>query len=169
MANNCVKALPPCELCTNQYAPTSQSALNCKKAARKSGFPFACARLLLFPTKCPRCAVVLCGDPDRRGCFRVLHPNIALSELAFGQASSSTPFLFRRRFNEHSERDALRHDVISFEVEPLTSVHSFGDVFEPDENFFGDGITRRSAKLAQRALAPALASRGALSERRATP
>ncbi len=63
---------------TPKYAPTSQSALNCKKAARKSGFPFACARLLLFPTKCPRCAVVLCGDPDRRGYFRVLHPNIAL-------------------------------------------------------------------------------------------
>ena len=54
---------------TPKYAPTSQSALNCKKAARKSGFPFACARLLLFPTKCPRCAVVLCGDPDRRGTF----------------------------------------------------------------------------------------------------
>ena len=90
----------------------------------------------------------LVRSASRQGCFRVLHPNIALSELAFGQASSSTPFLFRRRFNEHSERDALRHDVISFEVEPLTSVHSFGDVFEPDENFFGDGFTRRSAKLA---------------------
>ena len=25
---------------------------------------------------------------------------------------------------------------------------SFRDVFEPDENFFGDGTTRRSAKLA---------------------
>ena len=34
-------------------------------------------------------------------------------------------------------------------------------VFEHDETFFEDGITRRSAKLAQRAFAPALASRGA--------
>ena len=34
--------------------------------------------------------------------------------------------------NVKRERDALRHDVISFEVEPLTSVHSFGDVLEPD-------------------------------------
>ena len=37
-------------------------------------------------------------------------------------------------------------------------------MLEPDENFFEDGLTRRSAKLAQRALALALASRGALSE-----
>ena len=61
---------------TPEYAPTSQSALNCKKAAQKSGFPFACARLLLFPTKRARCAphrkffrrgphtAPLCGDPD---------------------------------------------------------------------------------------------------------
>ena len=42
-------------------------------------------------------------------------------------------------------------------------------VFEYGEFSFGDGITRRSAKLAQRAFAPALARRGALSECRATP
>ena len=76
---------------------------------------------------------------------------------------------FRRRNYENFERDVLRHDVISFGVEPLTNAHSFEDAIEPDENIFGDGLTRRSAKLAQRALAPALASRGALSERRATP
>ena len=29
-------------------------------------------------------------------------------------------FLFRRRSNEQLERDVLRHDVISFGVEPLT-------------------------------------------------
>ena len=54
-------------------------------------------------------------------------------------------------------------------MEPLTNAHSFEDAIEPDEFSFGDGLTRRSAKLAQRALALALASRGALSERRATP
>ena len=42
----------------------------------------------------------------------------------------------------------LGHDVHLFGVEPLTNAHSFGDVFEPDEYFFGDGLTRRSAKLA---------------------
>ena len=36
---------------TSVYAPASQFALNCKKAAHPSGFPFACARLLLFPAK----------------------------------------------------------------------------------------------------------------------
>ena len=74
---------------TTKYAPTSQSALNCKKAAQKSGFPFACARLLLFPTK--RACFdptenFFGGDPtlrrfagtpiERR--FRVLHPNDAV-------------------------------------------------------------------------------------------
>ena len=34
-------------------------------------------------------------------------------------------------------------------------------MFEPHVNLFEDGLTRRSAKLAQRAFAPALASRGA--------
>ena len=34
-------------------------------------------------------------------------------------------------------------------------------VLEHDEHSFGDGLTRRSPKLAQRAVAPALASRGA--------
>ena len=33
------------------------------------------------------------------------------------------------------KNDVLRHDVVSFEVEPLTNAHSFGDVFEPDENY----------------------------------
>ena len=83
------------------------------------------------------------------------------------KACLSTAVLFRRRNNEQHERDVLRHDAYLFGVEPLTNVHPFEDVIEPDENFFEDGITRRSAKLAQRALAPALASRGALSERRA--
>ena len=48
--------------------------------------------------------------------------------------------LFRRRFDEQFERDVLRHEAHLFEVEPLTNAHSFGDVFEPDENFFGDGL-----------------------------
>ena len=91
-----------------KYAPTSQSALNCKKAAQKSGFPLACARLLLSPTKRARFDPTensFGGDPTLRrfagtpteGCFRVLHPNIALSELAFERASLNTPFLIRRR------------------------------------------------------------------------
>ena len=60
MANNCVKALPPCELRTPKYAPLV-----------REGF-----------------------------------------SLFFIQISSSD--------NEQLERDVLRHDVISFEVEPLT-------------------------------------------------
>ena len=76
--------------------------------------------------------------------------------------------LFRRRHNETFERDVLRHDVILFEVEPLTDAYSFGDVFEPDEYFFEDGLTRRSAKRSQ-AVQPPLERRGALSECRATP
>ena len=36
------------------------------------------------------------------------------------EVSLSTMFLFRRRSNEQLERDVLRHDVISFGVEPLT-------------------------------------------------
>ena len=27
-------------------------------------------------------------------------------------------------------------------MEPLTDTHSFGDMFEPDENFFEDGLTK---------------------------
>ena len=144
---------------TIKYAPTSQSALNCKKAAQKSGFPLACARLLLFPTKRARFDPTensFGGDPTLRrfagtpteGLFRALHRNIALSELAFERACLSAMALFRRRSNEQLERDVLRHDVILFGVEPLTNAHSFGDMFESGENFFGDGITRRSAKLA---------------------
>ena len=57
-------------------------------------------------------------------------------------------YLFRRRNNEQHERDVLRHDAYLFGVEPLTNVHPFEDVIEPDENFFEDGITRRSPKLA---------------------
>ena len=64
------------------------------------------------------------------------------------RASPNTLALFRRRSNEQHERDVLRHDARLFGVEPLTNAHSFGDVFEPDENFFEDGLTRRSAKLA---------------------
>ena len=60
MANNCVKALPPCELRTHQYAPLV-----------REGF-----------------------------------------SLFFIQISPSD--------NEQLERDVLRHDVISFGVEPLT-------------------------------------------------
>ena len=44
---------------------------------------------------------------SRQGLFRALHRNIALSELAFGRAFSSTMFLFRRRSNENSERALL--------------------------------------------------------------
>ena len=50
-------------------------------------------------------------------------------------------------------------DVHLFGVEPLTNAHSFGDVFEPDENFFEDGFTRRSAKRSQ-AVQPPLERRG---------
>ena len=60
MANNCVKALPPCELRTPKYAPLVREDFS----------------------------------------------------LFFIQISSSD--------NEQLERDVLRHDVISFEVEPLT-------------------------------------------------
>ena len=52
--------------------------------------------------------------------FRALHRNIALSELALVRASLNTPSLIRRRSHEQHERDVLRHDVISFGVEPLT-------------------------------------------------
>ena len=103
---------------------------------------------------------------DLPALFRALHRNIALSELAFVRASLSTPFVFRRRNNENSERDVLRHDAHLFGVEPLTNAHLLGACLS---TMSGDGITRRSAKLAQRALALALASRGALSECRATP
>ena len=51
-------------------------------------------------------------------------------------------FLFRRRNNKNPERDVLRHDAYLFGVEPLTNAHSFGGVIEPDENFFGDGLTK---------------------------
>ena len=64
------------------------------------------------------------------------------------KACLSTTVLFRRRNNEQHERDVLRHDAYLFGVEPLTNVHPFEDVIEPDENFFEDGITRRSPKLA---------------------
>ena len=84
------------------------------------------------------------------------------------EVSLSTMFLFRRRSNEQLERDVLRHDVVLFGVEPPTNAHSFGDVFESDEYFFEDGLTRRSAKRSQ-AVQPPLERRGALSECRATP
>ena len=62
----------------------------------------------------------LVSSASRRGLFLVIHPNIALSELAFGRASQGTMFLIRRRFNEQLERDVLRHDARLFGVEPLT-------------------------------------------------
>ena len=108
----------------------------------------------------------LVRSASRQGRFRVLHPNDALSGLAFVRASLNTMLLFRRRHNETFERDVLRHDVILFEVEPHTDAHSFGDVFEPDEYFFEDGLTRRSAKRSQ-AVQPPLERRGAQSECRA--
>ena len=52
--------------------------------------------------------------------------------------------LVRRRFNENSERDVLRRDVILFGVEPLTNAHSFGGVFEHDEDF--DIVSRLTHK-----------------------
>ena len=42
-----------------------------------------------------------------------------LSNVHSFRASSGTTTLIRRRNNENSERDVLRHDVISFGVEPL--------------------------------------------------
>ena len=63
---------------------------------------------------------VIVRSASRQGLFRVLHPNDALSELAFVRASSSPIFLFRGRNTENSERDVLRPDVILFGVEPLT-------------------------------------------------
>ena len=59
------------------------------------------------------------------GAFLALHPNIALSAWAFVRASPSTMSLFRRRNNENSERDVLRHDAYLFGVEPLTNAHLF--------------------------------------------
>ena len=94
-----------------------------------------------------------------RSCFERINGQLESAHL-------NTMSLFRRRFNEHSEHDVLRHDAHLFGVEPLTNAYSFGDVFEPDENFFGDGITRRSAKRSQ-AVQPPLERRGALSECRA--
>ena len=86
----------PCRRCSRTfvYAPASQFALNCKKAARISGFPFACARLLLFPTKRARFDPTensfgggltlrrFAGTP-MQGLFRALHRNIALREICF--------------------------------------------------------------------------------------
>ena len=69
---------------TTKYAPTSQSALNCKKATRKSGFPFARARLLLFPTKRTRLLRRFVGDPDSRGAFAFCIQMAAFSELSAG-------------------------------------------------------------------------------------
>ena len=63
---------------------------------------------------------VIVRSASRQGRFRVLHPNDALSELALVRACLSAMALFRRRFNENSERDVLRPDVILFGVEPLT-------------------------------------------------
>ena len=123
-ANCCVKRLRSEQSRTEKYAPASQSALNCKKAARKSGFPFACARLLLFPTKRARCAphrkffrrgphtAPLCGDPDRRGCFRVLHPNIALSpERAISRIALSAPLSWMLTYALVRSRVAIRAEL----------------------------------------------------------
>ena len=88
-----------------------------------------------------------------RSCFERINGQLESAHL-------NTMSLFRRRFNEHSEHDVLRHDAHLFGVEPLTNAYSFGDVFEPDENFFGDGITRRSTKRSQ-AVQPPLERRGA--------
>ena len=89
-----------------------------------------------------------------RYCFRCVDEQL-------DRAFLSTTFLFRRRSNENYERDVPRHDVISFGVEPPRRALVQG-VFEHAEHSFEDGLTRRSPKLAQRAFAAALASRGAL-------
>ena len=75
-----------------------------------------------------------CGTlwgPRKQGRFRAFHRNIPPQRTGVG-AGALDPY-----------------------------AHSFGDVFDSHVYLFGDGTTRRSAKLAQRAFAPALASRGA--------
>ena len=57
---------------------------------------------------CSRTSVY--APPPDGGLFLALHPNESVSRRT----------LFRRRNNENPERDVLRHDVISFGVEPLT-------------------------------------------------
>ena len=89
-ANCCVKRLRSEQSRTTKYAPASRCAPNFAKAAHQSGFHFALARPLLFPTKCPRYAVVLCGDPICAG---------ALS-LHFIQMATFSPY---GRLSESSE------------------------------------------------------------------
>ena len=62
----------------------------------------------------------------------------------------------------HSERDnVVSYDVTFGVFVKLPRRALIRSVTEYDETSFEDGITRRSPKLAQRAFAPALASRGA--------
>ena len=98
---------------------SSQSALNCKKAAQKSGFTFACARLLLFPTKRARCAphrkffrrgphtAPLCGGPDG-GAFLALHRNIAVRSFRCHLATCFVKAPFRNAVTYDLVRSLLR-------------------------------------------------------------
>ena len=105
------------------YAPASRCAPNFAKAAHLSGFHFALARPLLSPTKCPRYAVVLCGDPVSRGAFAHFIEISRSSVLALVQDRSQFP--------------------------PLSRAISRITASEHDENSFEDGTTRRSAKRSQ--------------------
>ena len=84
-----------------------------------------------FPHKVSSLRCGTLRGPRKQGRFRVLHRNIPPQRTGVG-AGALDPY-----------------------------AHSFGDVFDSHVYFFEDGLTRRSAKLAQRAFAPALASRGA--------
>ena len=68
--------------------------------------------------------------------------------------------LFRRRSNENSERDVLRHDVISFEVEPLTkrsqgeALLSAAPLAPREKSFEVEPLTKRSQGEALLSAAP---------------
>ena len=91
---------------TTKYAPASQFALNCKKAAQKSGFPFACARLFLSPTKRARFDPTensFGGDPTLRrfagtpteGLFRASHLNESVRPFGVIWRTTLSAPLFR--------------------------------------------------------------------------
>ena len=111
----------------------------------------------------------LVSSASRRGLFLVLHPNIALSpECGFGAQLCQRPFFGSLR--THKYAPLRKKGAFAFCIQ-MTPSASYRLCERPRTRRFSfeDGLTRRSAKLAQRAFAPALASRGAQSECRATP
>ena len=79
-----------------------------------SGFLFACARLLLFPTKRARFDPTLrrfAGTPMERH-FRVLHPKIALSpERAISRIALSAPLSWMLTYALVRSRVAIRAEL----------------------------------------------------------